>query len=239
MAKGATPQHFVSREGTPGLDLRGRKHSGPYRFGKKICWTAGGNCDLIRAMQTLDLSGTAPQSENRLKSLFWPTIHTATDVDYLGSQGYWICSIVAVGTFLMSFVAGHPIAGFFGLLYYYFGGMGVREKSIFAAIMVFIMFLADTILAPGILKFFGCVLLLSNTRATFIASFWDPGVAEAEAPMRFDDTWGDKFADKLPAWLWPKIKYGYYVFAVLFLALTLTGLLVIVFRGQAHRLIAL
>ena len=57
-------------------------------------------------MQTLDLSGTAPQSENRLKSLFWPSIHDATDVDYLGSQGYWICSLVAVFSFLMSFAFG-------------------------------------------------------------------------------------------------------------------------------------
>ncbi|HKV06313.1 MAG TPA: hypothetical protein VJO53_14550 [Candidatus Acidoferrales bacterium] len=175
-------------------------------------------------MQTLDLSGTAPKSENRLKSLFWPTIHTATDVDYLGSQGYWICAIVAVFSFVGSVTTGHPIAGFFLLLYYYLGGVGVRQRNVFAAIVVFIMFFADTIFAPGILKFFGCVILLSNLRATFIASFWDPGVAEAEAPMRLDETWGDKFADKFPSWLWPKIVYGYYVFAVLFLLLTLTGL---------------
>lgn len=191
------------------------------------------------AMQTLDLSGTAPQSENRLKSLFWPSIHNATDVDYLGWQGYWICALVAVFSFLMSSMAGHPIAGFCTLLYFYFGGVGVREKSVFAAIVVLILFLADTVVAPGILKIFGCVLLLSNMRATFIASFWDPGVAEAEAPMRFNDTWTDKLADQLPAWLWPKIRYGYYVFAVLFLALTLVGLLFTMFQGQMHHLISL
>jgi hypothetical protein len=178
-------------------------------------------------MQTLDLSGTAPKSENRLKSLFWPTIHTGTDVDYLGSQGYWICAIVAVLSWMGSAVTGHPIAGFFLLLYYYLGGVGVRQRSVFAAIVVFIMFFADTVFSPGIWKFFGCVLLLSNIRATFIASFWDPGVAGAEAPMRLDETWGDKFADKLPAWLWPKIHYGYYVFAILFLLLTMTGLAIV------------
>jgi hypothetical protein len=182
-------------------------------------------------MQTMDLSGTAPQSENRLKSLFWPTIHSATDVDYLGSQGYWVCAIVAVFAFLTSIFIGHPIAGFFSLLYFYLGGVGVREKSFFSAIVVFILFLADTMTAPSILKFFGCVLLLSNMRATFIASFWDPGVAAMEAPMRFNETLGDKFVDTVPAWLWPKIRYGYYVYACLFLGLTLLGLILIVFRG--------
>lgn len=181
-------------------------------------------------MQTMDLSGTAPQSENRLKSLFWPTIHSATDVDYLGSQGYWVCTIVAVFSFVASVLIGHPIAGFFSLLYFYLGGVGVREKSFFSAIVVFILFFADTLTAPGILKFFGCVLLLSNMRATFIASFWDPGTAAVEAPMRFSETLGDKFVDVLPAWLWPKIRYGYYVYACLFLGLTLLGLMLIMLR---------
>ncbi|MGA8014152.1 MAG: hypothetical protein WB949_17105 [Candidatus Acidiferrales bacterium] len=181
-------------------------------------------------MQTLGISDSAPQSDSRLKNLFWPTIHSASDVDTLGTQGYWICAIVAVFSFVSSVIIGHPIAGFFLLLYYYLGGVGVRQQSVFSAIIVFIMFLADTVFSPGILKFFGCVLLLSNMRATFIASFWDPGVAEAEMPMRFDETWGDKFADKFPSWLWPKIRYAYYGFAVIFLALTLVGLFMLAQR---------
>jgi hypothetical protein len=190
-------------------------------------------------MQTMDLSGTAPQSENRLKSLFWPTIHSATDVDYLGSQGYWVCTIVAAFSFLMSMMVGHPIAGFFLLLYFYLGGVGVREKSLFSAIAVFILFLTDTMMAPGILKFFGCILLLSNMRATFIASFWDRGVAAVEAPMRFNETLGDKFVDILPAWLWPKVRYGYYVYACLFLGLTVLGVMLAMFQGQIRHLISL
>jgi hypothetical protein len=181
-------------------------------------------------MQTLGISDSAPQSDSRLKNLFWPTIHSASDVDTLGTQGYWICAIVAVFSFVSSVIIGHPIAGFFLLLYYYLGGVGVRQQSVFSAIIVFIMFLADTVFSPGILTFFGCVLLLSNMRATFIASFWDPGVAEAEMPMRFDETWGDKFADKLPSWLWPKIRYAYYGFAVIFLVLTLVGLFMLAQR---------
>lgn len=38
-------------------------------------------------MQTLDLSGDAKKSDGRLKSLFWPTVENAWDVDYLGQQG--------------------------------------------------------------------------------------------------------------------------------------------------------
>jgi hypothetical protein len=181
-------------------------------------------------MQTLDLSGTAPKSENRLKSLFWPTIHTAEDVDYLGSQGFWICTAAGILSLIGSALGGHPIAGFFMLLYYYFGGTGVRQRSVFAAVVVFILFFGDTIFAPGILKIFGCVLLLSNIRATMIASFWDPGVAAAEAPPRFNETWGDKLVDQWPMWLWPRIRYGYYAFAVFFLLLTMTGLAMIAFH---------
>jgi hypothetical protein len=39
-------------------------------------------------MQTLGLSDSTPRTESRLKSLFWPTIQTGSDVDYLGAQGY-------------------------------------------------------------------------------------------------------------------------------------------------------
>ncbi|HZR29438.1 MAG TPA: hypothetical protein VFA71_11735 [Terriglobales bacterium] len=39
-------------------------------------------------MQTLGVSDSTPQSENWLKSLFWPSIQS--DVDYLGAQGYWV-----------------------------------------------------------------------------------------------------------------------------------------------------
>jgi len=43
-------------------------------------------------------------------------------------------------------------------------------------------------------------------------------------PIRLSETWGDKFADKLPLWLWPKVQIPYYVFSVCLLVLTLLGL---------------
>lgn len=184
-------------------------------------------------MQTLDLSSPTPQSENRLKRLFWPSIRTANDVDDLGMQGYWVCAIVSVFGFISSLVTGHPIAGVFVLLLYYLGGVGVREHSRYAAAVVFSAFVADTLVAPGIPKVFFSALLLSNLRATWIASNWKPETTEAAMPMRFGETWTDKFVDKLPQWLWPKLRIPYYIFSGCFLALFLIGLATIFLRSHS------
>jgi len=175
-------------------------------------------------MQTLGISNSEPRTDNRLKSLFWPAIHTGTDADDLGMQGYWICAIVALLTLIFSIFAGHPIAGFFVLLFYYLGGVGVREHSLYAAMLVFLMFLMETVAGPSIIKVFVCVVLLSNLRATWLASRWKPGSSEAEMPIRLNATWSDKFSDKLPEWLWPKVRLVYFVFAPSFLALVIMGL---------------
>jgi hypothetical protein len=52
-------------------------------------------------MQTLGLSDSMPRSESRLKSLFWPSIQSSSDVDYLGAQGYWVCAVIAVLSFVV------------------------------------------------------------------------------------------------------------------------------------------
>lgn len=177
-------------------------------------------------MQTLGLSDSELRTESRLKSLFWPSIRTATDVDYLGTQGYWVCALVAVVSFILSVVTNHPIAGFFVLVYYYFGGVGVREHSLYASAAVLAMYVLDSVASfPGgiMLRVFLSALLLSNFRATWIASQWKPESEEATQPMRLSETWGDKFADQIPRWLWPKVRLGYYVFSVGFLALALLG----------------
>lgn len=161
-------------------------------------------------METLNLSGTNPASEDRLRSLFWPSIQTSSDVDYLGSQGFWVCVVVGVLSFVMSVLGGHPIAGFFVLLIYYFGGTGVRERSRFAAATVLILFLTDFVgsiiltgsaaigPASGVFRILMTALLVSNLRATWIAAQWERG---SEVLPRFGDTWTEKFADRLPMWL--------------------------------------
>jgi hypothetical protein len=174
-------------------------------------------------MQTLGLSESTPRTENRLKTLFWPSIQTGSDVDYLGTQGYWVCVFVSVISFVTS-LAITPLGAFLSLLYFFFGGVGVRERDRYAAAVVFVLFFINlTLVGPGVVNVLLSALLLSNVRATWIAQSWNPGSEDAVLPARMGDTWPDKFADKLPAWLWPKISYAYYVFSAVVLLFSIIG----------------
>jgi hypothetical protein len=181
-------------------------------------------------MQTLGISNSTPPQEKRFKNLFWPTIRTGTDVDALGTQGFWICTIVALLALGEMTIMGQPILGVLMGIYFYLGGVGVRQHNIYSAIVVFIMFLANTLASPGILNVILTAVLLSTLRATFIASFWEPETVEAEMPIRLNETWGDKFADKWPLWLWPKIQIVFYIYSAGFLLLMLLGFAVIAMR---------
>ncbi|HUJ33328.1 MAG TPA: hypothetical protein VLY23_18750 [Candidatus Acidoferrum sp.] len=193
-------------------------------------------------METLNLSGSTPPPESRLKSLFWPSIQTSSDVDYLGAQGYWVCVIVGLLSLAASAVQQHPIAGSFAFLLYFLGGVGVRERSRFAAAVSLVFFMTDFVAsiviagavavgpASGVFRVLITALLLSNLRATWIASQWKPDADQAAPPPRFGDTWTDKFADRFPMWLWPKVRIVYYIFSVGFLLLALIGIAVITLR---------
>src|SRR5258708_38425802 len=100
-------------------------------------------------METLGLSGSAERSEGRLKSLFWPSIQNGTDVDYLGAQGYWVCTIVAIVSFVFLAINGQPITGVAVLLLSYVGGVGGRERRYYAPLVVFIKYLLHTLFGPG------------------------------------------------------------------------------------------
>jgi hypothetical protein len=181
-------------------------------------------------MQTLGLSESTPRTESRLKSLFWPSIQSGVDVDYLGTQGYWICTFIAILSLVVLAATGHAVIGAMVFLLFFVGGMGVREKSRFAAVIVFVWYTLDMFLSGiGIVRILLCALLLSNLRATWIASGWRPDSEEAAAPPRLGDTWADKFADRLPAILWPKVRYPYYVFSVCLLAAMELGVVILLF----------
>ncbi len=85
------------------------------------------------------------------------------------------------------------------------------------------MYLLDTLLSPGVIRILFAALLLSNLRATWIASGWKPGSEEAFLPPRLNETWTDKFRDMLPGWLWPKARIFYYIFSAAFLLLAAFG----------------
>lgn len=180
-------------------------------------------------MQTLGLSGSGTRSEGRLKSLFWPSIRTGSDLDYLGAQGLWVCAAVAVVSLIFWVFSGKPILGALIFVFYFLGGVGVRERSRYAAAVIFLMYLTDSIAGGlGIVKVLIAALLLSHLRATWMASSWNPNSDDAVLPPRFNDTWSDKFADQLPAWLWPKLRIPYYVFSVSFLLVVGAGLVVLI-----------
>jgi hypothetical protein len=179
-------------------------------------------------MQTLGLSNSTPRSESRLKSLFWPSVHSAVDVDYLGVQGYWICTLIACVSFVALLAAGQPAAAFITLLLYYLGGVGVREGSHFAAGIVLALYLLDTLASGlgglGIMRVILMAVLLSNLRATWIASRWTPGSEESVAPPRLSENWLDKLCDRVPSWLWPKVRILYYIFSLFVLLLAGIGI---------------
>jgi hypothetical protein len=189
-------------------------------------------------MQTLGLSDSTTRSESRLKSLFWPSIQSGADVDYLAVQGFWVCTIVGLMS-LVFLAANQPITAILVFLLFHLGGVGVREHNPFAAAIMFAYYVVDFIASGlllaaspgiGIVRVIVIALLFSNLRATWIASGWKPDSEEAALPPRFGDTFFDKFADKWPAFIWPKIKWFYYVYSFGFLALTVAGLILIFLR---------
>jgi len=176
-------------------------------------------------MQTLGLAESTPRTDGRLKSLFWPSIQTGADVDYLGAQGYWLCTLFAITGFVFLVATGHPIAGVAAFLLYYLSGVGIRERSRFAAAITFVFSLTELLTNPGVLKVLFVALMLSNLRATWIASGWKPESEESALPPRLNETFADRIADRFPQWLWPKVRILYYVFSICFALLLAIGLL--------------
>lgn len=186
-------------------------------------------------MQTLGLSDSTDRTEGRLKSLFWPSIQSGADVDYLAVQGYWVCTIVGTISLLFLAFGGQPIIGILVFLVFHLGGVGVREHNPFAAAVTLSYYVLDFFASPGvsILRILFTALLLSNLRATWIADHWRPESEQAALPPRLADTFFDKLADKWPAFIWPKVKVLYYIFSVAFLAVIVAGLIVMKIRGGA------
>jgi len=85
--------------------------------------------------------------------------------------------------------------------------------------------MAGLLLSPmGALKIVFLALLLSNLRATFIASEWKPAAEGEDQPQRFSDTWRDKLVDSLPPRLWPPARIPFYALGAFWLLLSLFAL---------------
>jgi len=192
-------------------------------------------------MQTLGLSDSTTRSESRLKSLFWPSIQSGADVDYLAVQGFWVCTLVGVMSLVFLTLAQQPITGVLVFVLFHLGGVGVREHNPFAAAVILVYYIVDFLASAfflfvnspgiGVLRIIIMALLLSNLRATWIAGNWKPDSEEAALPPRMRETFADKLSDLWPAFIWPKVKVLYYIYSFGFLVLTVAGLIVIYLRG--------
>ena len=185
-------------------------------------------------MQTLGLSGETKRSDGRLKSIFWPTVENAWDVDYLGQQGFWICAFIAIFQLAVALLSGNiviAISGIVTAIVFFLGGMGVREGSWPAAAMVFAIYLTGILFSlasgqpPNALTIIAAAVLLSNVRAAFLASEWRPLTEDEDRPMRFSDSFSDKLVDQLPPKAWPILKAVFFSLAALLLLLGLLGLI--------------
>ena len=183
-------------------------------------------------MQTLGVADRKERDDGRLKSIFWPTVETAWDVDHLGRQGFWICLIIAAYQLIFSLISGNPVAlvsGVVAALVFFVGGMGVRESNWPAAALVFCLFSVNLLYGiatahfPGILTIVGTGMLLANVRAAFIASTWRPPAEGEDRPTRFSETFGDKLADQMPAKVWPLLQIPFFGVATLMVVLSVAG----------------
>ena len=182
-------------------------------------------------MQTLGISDTTPRTESRWRALFWPTIRNEGDFDYITQQGFWICTIVAALSLVVS--AGSIVFGMFEALFFFLAGVGVRERSRFAAISAFTAYLLTALVMQrytgngfGILRFIFLALLFANIRGNWVSARWAKETELSPRALRLNETLGDKLSDQLPAFLWPKARFVFYALAVCEILLLLFGLLI-------------
>jgi hypothetical protein len=177
-------------------------------------------------MEQLGLSHSTARSEGRLKSIFWPTIRHETDVDNIGRQGFWICCIVALGNLVFSLFGGWLIAGLFESVFFFLGGIGVRQRSRVAAVALFISYgLATLVVGFSVLRIVLLALLLANIRGTWLSAKWRP-LATEPPPVPLTETIWDKFSSTLPIYVWPAGRWVFYVLAVVEIVVLLAALLI-------------
>jgi hypothetical protein len=171
-------------------------------------------------MQTLGLSDSTPRTESRWRALFWPTIRNEADCDYITRQGFWICSIVAVVTIVFSAFTGSIVDGAFEGVFFFLAGIGVRERSRVAAIAAFSAYLLSALVLQrytgagfSIVRIIFLALLFANIRGNWLSARWEKDAQADLVGMRLNETIGDKFTDQLPALVWPKARFLFYVLA--------------------------
>ncbi len=191
-------------------------------------------------MQTLGLASEQQSSDGMFKRLFWPTIQNQYDVDLVGQQGFWVCVGSAVLSALALSVSGHLMIAILVGATYFLAGIGVRERSIAAASLIFLCFLIDKVsnvvamtvgasrgaaVGNPLVVLVVMMLLASNVRATILSRRWRTAsvATDDEMPERSTTSSFDKVANRMPTILWPKVRFAFYPLASLLLLLLLAG----------------
>ena len=185
-------------------------------------------------MSTLGLSGPPEPSEGLWRGLFWPSVKNACDADLVASRGFWLCLIVGLFS-LVQLSYTSPLTAIGVGCFFLVGATGVRQGSLAAAVLVFSLYLVDTIafcwFSPfhfSFLRFVGLAILLTNLRATVLSHRWrsqlEPGEDTLGLPTRMNETWRDKLVDQVPPRVWPWGRAIFYLLASLLLPLEIFGI---------------
>ncbi len=191
-------------------------------------------------MGFLELDGVKVKDDNLFQRMFWPSDHPG-EADALGKQGLWVCWIVGVLSLLTLTVGGQPVTAVLTLAFFVLGGIGVREHSQPAAVLVAGVYGLNLVasifmgMAPGVLTIIAFGLLLANVRGTYIAAKWARLGGDEVMPQRFNETFLDKLTDQMPRTIWRGAKIPFFCVAAIYLLLTVVGTIFLA-AGGARRL---
>ena len=181
-------------------------------------------------METLNISDQTPRSESRLKTLFWPTLENDVDVDTVTRQGFWLCVVVGVASLVFSSIVGQLAGGLIEGGFFLLAGMGVRRRSITAAMGALAVYSLSTLILLrvgqfGVVRILMMALLLANVRGIWLTARFRAEETEPP-PLPMESTWSERLSDRLPIAVWP---WGRGIFYIL-LPLMLLGSGIVLFN---------
>ena len=192
-------------------------------------------------MQTLGLASDIKPTDGMFKRLFWPTIENQYDLDLVSVQGFWVCVVVGVFSLVVLVMAGQTVLAPLIAATYLLGAVGVRQRSIAAAVLIFCSYTLDRVgglfmgqPTIGVIPIAAMLLLFANVRATILAQRWSKaGTPEqTEAVDLVNESFTEKLANVMPGRIWPVGRFVFFPLAGVLLVLTVVGL---VMYPAAHR----
>lgn len=158
-------------------------------------------------METLGLSDSTPKPEARWKALLWPTITNEYDADYITRQGFWVCVGIGLCTWILGVFSGLGWLAFPDALFFFLAANGVRQRSMMAAMLAFLVYSVGTIaVGVGLVRLLVMALLLGNVRGVNLANRFAQrrlqGDLPDEAPLRTGGSLADNVVDLWPPYIW-------------------------------------